>query len=108
MIQFLYREWEAATRQVAALRHGERAHSDTAGGAYDTTGEGATTRPNTHHDTALCAQPEQSGRAAWVRVCTWCTQPSFDSVHCSESLFRTLFMSTVHDVFKKNKNKKIK
>ena len=50
-------------------------------------GRGATTRPSTHHDTALCAQPRRSGREAWVRVCTWCTQPSFDSVHCSESLF---------------------
>ena len=28
----------------------------------------------------LCAQ-------AGFRVCTWCNQPSFDSMHCSESLF---------------------
>ena len=42
------------------------------------------------------------------RVCTLCTQPSFDSVHCSESLFGSLFMNTVHEVFKKKERKEIK
>ena len=46
-----------------------------------------------------CARPVREG---WARVCTWCTQPSFDSVHSSESLFGILFMRTVHEVFKKN------
>ena len=72
-------------------------------------GRGATTRPSGRHDTEPSARPGRSGRAGWARVCTWCTQPSFDSVHCSESLFGTLFgtlfMSTVHEVLKKNKNK---
>ena len=71
--------------------------------SHDTTGHRPTTwlqhgRPGrTAH--GLCSQ-------AGFRVCTLCTQPSFDSVHYSESLFGTLFMSIVHEVFKKNKNKK--
>ena len=68
---------------------------DTAGQAYDTAGHKPTTLP-------AWAQPRPV-RAGWVRVYTWCTQPSFDSVHYSESLFGTLFMSTVHEVLKKIK-----
>ena len=60
---------------------------DTTGKAYDT----ATTRPATSHDMAghrpttrpawaQCARPVHT---AWARVCTWCTQPSFHSVHSS-------------------------
>ena len=45
------------------------------------------------------------GAQLGFRVCTLCTQPRFDSVHCSESLFGTLFTSTVHEVFKKIKIK---
>ena len=56
----------------------------------------------------LCARPRRSGRTGWVRVCVLYTRLSFDSVHYSESLCGTLFMSIVHEVFKKKiKNKKI-
>ena len=45
---------------------------------------------------AVCAQ-------AGPRMGALCTRLNFDSVHCSESLLghrsRTLFMSTVHEVF---------
>ena len=66
-------------------------------------------RPSVHRDTTttqhlVChdtAGPTHSVCAAWVRVCTLCTQPSLDSVHCFESLFGTLFMGTVHVVLKK-------
>ena len=44
----------------------------------------------------VCAQA-----GPWVGAL--CTRLSFDSVHCSKSLFETLFMSTVHEVFKKIK-----
>ena len=44
---------------------------------------------------ALCARSVRVARVCWV--CTLCTQLSFDSVHCSESLFGTLFMNTVHE-----------
>ena len=37
-------------------------------------------------------------------MCALCTQPSFDSVHCLQSLFGSLFMKTVHRVKKKYKN----
>ena len=63
----------------------------------DTTGHKPTTQPRhgwpgrSAH--GLCAQ-------AGFRVCTWCTQPSFDSVHYSEALFETLFTR-----FSKNKIK---
>ena len=43
---------------------------------------------------ATCAQPRP-----WVGAL--CTQLSFNSVHCFESLFGTRFMNTVHEVFKK-------
>ena len=46
-----------------------------------------------------CAYPGSIG-------CALCTQPSFDSVHCYELLFGTLFMNTVHEVFKLKKKKK--
>ena len=77
---------------------------DTAGHRRDTAWEEATIRPSARTTTwrcerglgTMCAQPG-------FRVCTLCTQPSLDSVHCFESLFGTLFMSTVHEVFKKIK-----
>ena len=56
---------------------------------------------------AVCARP-----GFWV--CTLCTQPSFNSVHCLQSLFWgncswTLFMNTVHrDLLKKKKKKSTK
>ena len=45
----------------------------------------------------------RSVRAGWVRVYALYTRLSFDSVNYSESLFGTLFMNTVHEVFKKIK-----
>ena len=44
----------------------------------------------------VCAQPR-----FWV--CALCTQPSFDLVHCLQSLFGSLFMSTVDKGSKKKK-----
>ena len=48
---------------------------------------------------ALCTRSVRASRVRWV--CTLCTQLSFDSVHCSESLFGILFMNTIHEVLKK-------
>ena len=63
--------------------------------------EGATTQPNVRHNTAPSPRPRSSARAVGAqlgfRVCILCTQPSLDSMHCSESLFGTLFMNTVHE-----------
>ena len=57
------------------------------------------------HDTVLYEPQHGAQRAACAQpgpwVCALCTRPSFDSRHCFESLF----MSTVYEVFKKNKNK---
>ena len=50
--------------------------------------------PSTWSAWAQCARLV---RTAWVQGVHLCSQPSFDSVHCSESLFRTLFMDTVHE-----------
>ena len=47
------------------------------------------------------------GAQAGFRVCTWCTQPNFDLVYCSESLFETLFMKTVHKHCSRGFEKKI-
>ena len=47
---------------------------------------------------AVCAQPGS----------VECAPCALDSVHCSESLFGTLFMSTVHEVFKKKISNQIK
>ena len=77
---------------------------NTTGLSHDTAGKGATTRLSGRHNmapSARCARGLGTVHAGWARVCTWCTQPSFDTVHCFESLFGTLFMSTVHEVFKK-------
>ena len=57
-----------------------------------------TTRPYQACYTAQCTQ-------VGPRVGALCTRFSFDLMHCSESLFGTLFMSTVHEVFKKIKIK---
>ena len=69
---------------------------------------GATTRPACARDTALRHGTQHSQGAVCVPhaqpgpwVCALCTGPSFDSVHCFESLF----MDTVHGVFKKIKIK---
>ena len=96
------------------MRSRVRARGDTAGHACDTVERKATTQPGEAYDTApgvprhgaqraLCAPLRRSGCAAGFRVCTLCTQPSLDSGHCSESLFGSLFMNTIHEVFKKIK-----
>ena len=95
----------AATRlpvtRACTQRHGRGGLRHGRCWAYDT----ATCTPRHDRDTAGLGEV----RAAWVRVCTWCTQPSLDSVHHSESLFGTLFMNTVHEHcsrgFKKKKKK---
>ena len=92
-IQTLYRDRGAAARRYSPrVRVTTRQNMPATwpGGGHDTTLYAP------RHDTqrALCARPGRSGRATWVRVCTWCTQPNFDSVHGFESLF----MSTVHEV----------
>ena len=121
-IQFLYREGEGGLVSRHSTRHGLRygvvapcdttacardtanAHCDTAcdtaGYNHDTALMRATTRPSAICHTALGAWPRRSARATCAQpgpwVCSLCTRPSFDSVHCSESLF----MNTVHEVFK--------
>ena len=66
----------------------------TASACCGTVGGGLRNGASAHHDTVPSARPE-------FRVCTLCTRPSFDSVHCSESLFESLFMNTIHEVLKK-------
>ena len=106
-----------AAIRLRSLRHGaqkcSRAHSNTAGDSFDTTERGlrhdlvcATIQPSVRHDTTPCARPGRSGRAAWLRVCTWCTQPNFGLSALFQSLFGPLFMNTVHKFLSKiNKNK---
>ena len=106
----LYRGWGAtvgvAIQRSQGLRYGAAVRHDTALGVAT-----RATAPATRHAVRTrhgwggwpghnaCAIGAQAG----FRVCTWYTQPSFDSMHYSESLFGTLFMNTVHEVFKKNK-----
>ena len=90
-----------------------RARNDTTAYAHDTIGRARSDTVRHGHDTAAArlrhdqARPDTSRSARAVcaqagpRVGALCTRLSFDSVHCSESLFGTLFMSTVHEVFKK-------
>ena len=84
----------------------QRAHArgDTVGGAFNTAPRRHNTAPTApQHGTqcAACALPRRSARTAWVPwVCALCTQPSFDSVHCLQSLFGSLFMDTIHGVLK--------
>ena len=86
-------------RRAAAQNH------DTVGLGHDTAGPGHdTTEPGLRHDQARPAT-RRNVRAGWARVCTWCTQPSFDTVHCFQSLFRPLFMNTIHKIFQKNEIK---
>ena len=58
---------------------------------------------NSAHDLgtarAVCARP-----GFWV--CALCTQSNFDSVHCLQSIFGSLFMSTVDKGSKKKKKEK--
>ena len=67
--------------------------------AYDMAGGGPLYKATARHNTVECAQPGHTMRAARVR---WvCTNALF------QSLFRTLFMNTVHEHYsqKKIKNK---
>ena len=94
-----------------ALRHDQPVRRHSCRRQHDRTQpatrlDGATTRRPVRAATrrcapglgAVCMQPG-------FRVCTLCTRPSFDSVHCFESLFRSLFINTVHGGFSKIKNK---
>ena len=95
-IQFLYRDRGAAIRRYSA-----RARGNTTGGPCDTAPR--------RHDTSLsapqheaqcvaCARLGRNVRVTWVPwVCSLCTQPSFDPVHCLQSLFGALFMDTSHE-----------
>ena len=67
----------------------------------------ATTRPSARHDTTLCARRGLCTQAE-PRCAPGAPDPVLDSVHCFQSLFGTLFMSTVHEVFKKIKSNQIK
>ena len=72
------------------------------------------TRPATGYDMAhdnvetrlAWAQCDRLVRGGWVKVCTWCTQPNFDLVHCFQSLFGTMFMNTVHEHYSRGFQKK--
>ena len=65
----------------------------------------ATRRPT--HDTAQCALRHGAVCVAWPWVCAQCTRPNFDTVHCLGSMFGSLFMDTVHGVFKKKRKKRV-
>ena len=75
--------------------------------ALSTTQGHDTAGPGLRHDQARPAT-RRNVCVGWARVCTWCTQPNFDSVHCFQSLFEPLFMNTVHKIFQKNNFNKIK
>ena len=109
---------EAATRRAvaraSAQRHGAR-HSarhglrhcrctlrhghDKAGGGPQYGRAQAATRPTTWPRHGRPGRSVRAARVCWV--CTLCTQPNFDSGHCFELLFGSLFTNTVHEVFKK-------
>ena len=69
-------EWHSAQGRV---RHNARMHATIRS-------RGPVARRLLVHDMAQCALPGRSARSlctqAGFKVCTWCTQPSFDSVHC--------------------------
>ena len=108
----------ATPAEVHATRHVVRARQglgcDKVGQACDTAGHKPRYGRAQAHDTAPNARSVRDlgamGAQLGFRVCTLCTQPSFDSMHCSESLFGTLFMRTVHEHcsrgFQKKKKKK--
>ena len=101
-IQFFYHDRKGLRhgkpRRCDTVRQRTRPRRDTTGHAFDTTGRGpqygpvrATTRRSVCGLGAVCTQP-------WPWVCALCTRPSFDSGHYFESMFESLFMSTVHEV----------
>ena len=69
-----------------ALRHGTQC----AACAWPERGVGTAWARHAHGLGATCSQPR-------FRVYTLFTQPSFDLVHCLQSLFETLFTDTVHE-----------
>ena len=87
----------AATRQAQTMRHSAPAWAWAGryGRAWPTTlPDGAATRRPVRSLGIVLVRPGRSVRAARVRwVCTLCTQPSFDSGHCFESLL----INTVHE-----------
>ena len=89
----------------AAIRAAQctRVRGDRAKGACDMVGAGPRYSATAGHDTAQCALPGRNARGLCVqpgfRVCTWCTQPSFGLNALFQSLFRPLFMNTVHKFF---------
>ena len=96
-IQTLYLDWGSYDTMSGTAR-------DTASARCDTARGGPQYGASAHQDMVPSAQPGRSVSATRVPwVCTLCTRPSFDSVHCFESLF----MNTVHEVFKKKKKKYI-
>ena len=76
--------WPALAVRATYARHGRCAHSS----AHDL----GTAR-------AVCSR-----HGFWV--CALCTQPSFVTVHCLQSLFGSLFMDTVHEHCSQVKKKK--
>ena len=95
------RRYDTAYQCAWAQRHGRARPRNGRAQARHGRGGGHDMTQCESHDTALCARLERCARAGWVRVCALYTRLSFDSVHCSESLFETLFMSTVYEVFQK-------
>ena len=76
-------------RQRVCARSDMAGHShDMARHRCDTAEDGATIRPSTHHDTALCSLPGRCAHAAWVQ--------GVHPMH-PKSLLGTLFMNTVHE-----------
>ena len=86
--------------QGAAIRAAVRAGARRQGERHNTQhGRGcAATQPGQTCDTARPGLQHSVVHAqAGLRLGTLCTRLSFDSVHCSESQFGTLFMNTVHE-----------
>ena len=79
------------------LRHGAPVRACLQRHGHDMAGRalrhGHDTAPNAHYVRGLGAVRAQPG----PRVGALCTRLSFDSVHCSESLFGTMFKNTVHE-----------
>ena len=74
-----------------------RARIDTAGHACNTTGKGPRYGPARTTTRRYALDLGVVWAQGGPRVGALFTRISFDSVHCSESLFGTLFMSTIHE-----------
>ena len=86
---------DTAGPDVATRRSSARVRAMTRSGT-GATQPGRRPRYDSAHTTT-----RRSARAAYAQPGPWvgalCTRLSFDSVHCFESLFGTLFMNTVHE-----------